>query len=583
MQHYNKLLISLSMSTLITGCALQQNHHETQNTVAPSQEIVTTPQAKIEEVESSIQSIRYLQPSAGLEVLAGEEQVEPLINDKPDTAPQPLYSPAPDLLSLSIIEPVNLYADTQTHDLWQRLRQGFSLPDRNHQGVLADQKWYSSHPEYLQRVTKRAQPYMHYILSEVEARGMPAEIALLPIVESAFQPFAYSHGRAAGIWQFIPGTGKLYGLKQDWWYDGRRDVYASTQAALDYLTYLNKIFDGDWLLALAAYNSGSGTVSKAIKRNKRRGKPTDYWNLDLPKETEGYVPKLLALSNIIANPLAFNVALTPINDEPYFELVNTGGQIDLALAADLAGLTTDELYNLNPGFNRWATAPDGPHYLLIPKQNAEQFITALEQLPENERVEWVRHKIKPGESLLSISKKYQTTVSLLRDTNNLQSNMIRAGQHLLIPTATRNLDTYSKSAELRKKAIQQTKRNGYKITHKVKMGDTLWDISRKYKVGVRELAKWNGMAPRDPLRPGQKLVVWSKQPLQATAANTTPAGQLQKINYKVRRGDSLARIAQKFRVTVKDLQRWNSINPRKYLQPGQRLTLYVDVTRQSGG
>jgi len=409
---------------------------------------------------------------------------------------------------------------------------------------------------------------------------MPTEIALLPIVESAFLPFAYSHGRAAGIWQFIPGTGKMYGLKQNWWYDGRRDVYASTQAALSYLQKLHKTFDGDWLLALAAYNSGSGTVSRAIKKNRKKGEPTDYWNLDLPKETKGYVPKLLALSNIAADPKAFNVAITEIPDERYFEKVETGGQIDLALAAELAGLNTDELYNLNPGFNRWATDPDGPHYLLIPKENANSFTEALNKLPDDQRVKWVRHKIKSGESLLSIAKKYQTTVDLLQDTNKLSSNMIRAGKYLLVPTATRNLNSYSKSAELRKKTIQQRPRKGHKIAHTVESGDTLWDISRKHKVGVKELAKWNAMAPRDPLKLGQKLVIWVKQP-NKLASNNAPTAPLQKVNYKVRRGDSLARIAQKFRVTINDLQRWNQLNTKKYLQPGQKITLYVDVTRQS--
>lgn len=573
-----KLLTLLFSALLSSGC------------ITPSTQIKPAPpSAPAEKVSEStteatnIQSIRYMEAPQGNEAL--RPPLEPFITTTNIDTPQPLASPATPQIQLAMVKPViSLEVPTadplQVPSLWPRLRAGFSLPDKQHTGVQSDQAWYAKHPNYLLRTSARARPYLHYILNEVEARGMPTEIALLPIVESAFLPFAYSHGRAAGIWQFIPGTGKMYGLKQNWWYDGRRDVYASTQAALDYLQKLNKTFDGDWLLALAAYNSGSGTVSRAIKKNRKKGKPTDYWNLDLPKETKGYVPKLLALSNIVADPKAFNVAVTDIPDESYFEKIATGGQIDLALAAELAGLSTDELYNLNPGFNRWATDPDGPHYLLVPKENASAFIEALKKLPEDQRVEWVRHKIKPGESLLSIAKKYQTTADLLKDTNKLDGNLIRAGKHLLVPTATRQLSSYSQSAELRKKAIQQRPRKGHKIAHTVESGDTLWDISRKHKVGVRELAKWNAMAPRDPLKLGQKLVIWLKQPSKVNA-NNAPTAPLQKVNYKVRRGDSLARIAQKFRVTVNDLQRWNQLNTKKYLQPGQKITLYVDVTRQS--
>ncbi len=548
---------------------------------ASSPKQLTTP-----EEQHNIESIHYLSKQQGSEALRAP--IEPLIpNDSTPGEQPPLSSiQAEDSLlqqSLGDViegQPAQVALPT---DLWHRLRQRYALPDGDHPGVKRDQNRYAKHPDYLLRVTERALPYLHFIVEEVEARGMPAEIALLPIVESAFLPFAYSHGRAAGIWQFIPSTGEHFGLKQNWWYDGRRDVYASTKAALTYLQQLHKTFDGDWLLALAAYNSGSGTVSRAIRKNRREGRPTDYWNLDLPKETKGYVPKLLAVSNIIANPEAFKVAFTPIPDQPYFEKVEISGQIDLALAAEMAELSTDKLYSLNPGFNRWATDPDGPHYLLIPKEKVDVFTQALIKLPDNERVKWVRHKIQPGESLLLIARKYQTTVELLRDTNKLSSHMIHAGKHLLIPTATRHLSRYTQSSELRKTAIQQRQRKGEKITHTVQQGDTLWDISREHNVSVRELAKWNAMAPRDPLQLGQKLSVWRKSPPMTTALNNNPGAPLQTVNYKVRQGDSLARIAQKFRVSITDLQRWNSLNIKKYLQPGQRLTLHVDVTQQSDG
>jgi len=296
------------------------------------------------------------------------------------------------------------YTDNR-NNIWDRIRNNANLiDDTNHPRLLAELKWYAKHDKYLDRVAQRAEPFLHYIMNEAEARGLPSELALLPIVESAFQPFAYSHGRAAGIWQFIPSTGKIYGLKQNWWYDGRRDVYASTKAALKYLQQLNKEFKGDWLHALAAYNSGSGTVRRAIRKNKKRGRPTDYWNLKLPKETQAYVPKLLALKRIIENPEKFDITLRCVEDLPFFELVDTGSQIDLAMAADLAKVDLETIYKLNPGYNRWATDPYGPHKLLIPVDKADPFKQALADMPKSQRIKWKRHKIKTGETLSHIAE-----------------------------------------------------------------------------------------------------------------------------------------------------------------------------------
>ena len=227
-------------------------------------------------------------------------------------------------------------------DLWAKLRQGFNLPDQDNERIRVQRNWYAKHPQYMQRVTERSRRYAWHIHQELMRRNMPTEIALLPIVESAYDPFAYSHGRAAGLWQFIPATGKRFGLRQDWWYDGRRDLLDSTNAALDYLQYLNKRFKGDWLLALASYNSGEGRVARAVKKNKKKGRPTDFWSLDLPKETQGYVPKLLAISAVIQHHKTHGITLTAIPDEPYLEHVDIGSQIDLALAAELAELPRSE-------------------------------------------------------------------------------------------------------------------------------------------------------------------------------------------------------------------------------------------------
>ncbi|SCZ63552.1 lytic transglycosylase [Thiohalomonas denitrificans] len=473
-------------------------------------------------------------------------------------------------------------------NLWDRLRSGYRLPAIEHAHIDADINWYASHQSYLDRVAERAEPYLHMVVESIEERDMPTEIALLPVVESAFQPFAYSHGRAAGLWQFVPATGHRFGLQQNWWYDGRRDVAEATRAALDYLEFLHQKFDGDWLLALAAYNSGEGTVGKAIRRNRQQGKPIDFFSLNLPDETRGYVPRLLAISRVVADPERHGVTLKPISNTPYLARVDVGSQIDLDLVAELAELPIEDVYRYNPGFNRWATAPDGPHKLLLPLEKSESFLAKLKDYPANERLTWTRHRIRSGENLGKIAQHYKTTVNLIQQVNDLNSHTIRAGQSLVIPVARKDLDRYNLSADQRLAKLQDKDREGKKIKHHVQNGDTLWDIARSYGVSVRTLAKWNGMAPRDLLRPGQTLTLWTRNQ-QQQASNANPVNfahpfeksTRQRIGYTVRSGDSLSRISQRFRVSVDNLKRWNNLQGKKYLQPGQSLTLYVDVTKQA--
>ncbi len=470
-----------------------------------------------------------------------------------------------------------LYPD----DLWLSIRKNFQLDlDIDQPRLTSQYEYYRQHQAYINRVTSRANRYFYYVVTTLIERGMPAEIALLPIVESGYDPFAYSHGRASGMWQFIPSTGTLYGLRQDWWYDGRRDVVASTNAALDYLESLAKRFDGDYLLALAAYNSGGGTVNKAMRKNREKGLPTDFWSLNLPPETEAYVPKLLALAKIIWDPRTANVSLTSIPSTPYFKQVDVGGQIDLAQAARISKVDLDEIYLLNPGFNQWATSPDGPHYLLIPVAQADSFEQALIDIPENQRISWERYTIKSGDSLSTIAASFGTTLQVIRDVNNLNSDIIVAGKTLMIPSASGSADEYALSAGQRL-ATQQSKNpdsSGLKQhTHVVAAGDNFWDISRSYDVDMRAMARWNNMAPTDMLFPGQELVVWL--PREAAVASLTGSrAVIRKVGYTIRSGDSLARIADKFNVNISQIHEWNTITG-KYIQPGQTLTLYVDVTQ----
>lgn len=398
------------------------------------------------------------------------------------------------------------YIDHNSTDVWDRVRDGIVLDTHADNKRIDDHiNWFIKHPEYLARVNKRATPYIYYIVGELEKHNIPQDIALLPIVESAFDPFAYSPGLASGMWQFIPNTGKQMGLKQTWWYDGRRDVVESTRAAIEYLSMLAKRYDGDWLLALAAYNSGMGRVDREIRKNVKANKDTDFWSLKLPRETRAYVPKLIALSRLIKHPDQYGVSWAATPDTAYFETIALTQQVSLKKAADLGGITMERLRQLNPGFNRTQTDPEGPYTLLWPVDKADQLNAKLYAL-----------------------------------TNNPQ-----------------DLSNF----------------------YVVKNGDNLWDIANKHKTTVNKLASWNKMNSKSVLKVGQKLSLGSAMP--ASLNSTGNANYIRKLNYSVRNGDSLSLIATKFKVSVSDLKRWNDINKPNFLKPGQRLTLYVDVSKTS--
>lgn len=469
-------------------------------------------------------------------------------------------------------------------DIWARLRDGFRFPEHNHERIDRERGRFTGQQNYFDAVGKRARPYLYHIVSELEARELPTELVLVAVVESAFQPFAYSHGRAAGLWQFVPATGEHFGLEQNWWYDGRRDVIASTDAALTYLAYLHDFFDGDWLLALAAYNAGEGRVQRAVRANRRAGKPTDFWHLNLPAETRAYVPRVLAMRDIFAEPDRYGIRLPAIENARYLAVVELDNQLDLALAADMAGVDVDRIYRYNPGFNRWATLPDGDHHLAIPEQSKGEFKAALAELDASEMVRWQRHEVRSGDTLSGIASRYNTSTSVLRQTNDLNGDTIRVGQALLVPTASQESEAYALSADNRRAANQSRQRSGrQKLEHRVQPGDTFWDLARQHSVGVRELAGWNDMAPGDPLRPGERLVIWTEGGSDRASQNGGPTERLQRVSYTVRSGDSVYTIARRFNVSMQDVKRWNNLQPGQYLQPGDRLTLEVDVTNQSAG
>ncbi len=450
-------------------------------------------------------------------------------------------------------------AEAAPVDTWDHIRSGFRLPDKHRPTVARHIRRYAKSPRDIERSFKRGEPYLAYIFNEVDKRGFPAEITLLPFVESSFNPKARSSEQAAGLWQFIPRTGRHYGLKQDWWYDGRRDVVASTQAALDHLDKLHQEFNGDWLLALAAYNAGGKTVRKAIRKNRQAGKPVDFWSLKLPRETSSYVPRLLAISTIVEAPADYGVQLAPFDPTPRFTVIDIPGQINLEVAAELADMEIGELQRLNPGFQRWATHPEGPHQLAIPQEKIAVFAQNLAQLPASERMKWVRHEIQRGDTLGHIARRYDTTVPVLRASNSLRSNTIRAGRHLLVPVAARKpVGRPLPDTDLDSDIPADT------IRHRISKGDTLWTIARGNGVSVRNLALWNDLDPDAYLRPGQVLVIHQED------AAPRP------FSYTVRKGDSLFLISRKFRVSIADLRAWNTLPEGKYLQPGQRLQLFIN-------
>lgn len=463
-------------------------------------------------------------------------------------------------------------------DIWRRVRSGFSMHAISNDSRISHyESWYRAQPDYLHLVTGRAAPYLYFILEEIARRRLPTELALLPIIESAYIPFAYSRSHAAGIWQFIPDTGRSYGLKQNWWYDGRRDIYASTLAALDYLAALNPLFKGDWLNTLAAYNAGPNRVLWEIEKNRRLGQPTDFWHLDLPSQTRNYVPKLLAVRALVQHPKRFGIKLWPVPDRPYLTTVDIKTQMDLALAAKLADMPAERFALLNPGFNQWATDPGGPHRLLLPIDRAANFRLRLTDLPLSQRVAWLRHRIKSGETLSEIAQRYGASVSLLQQTNRLVGSRILAGDHLLIPQVVALPDS-ADFARAQAKAIQKAVyARGEPHTHIVRPGDSLWSIARSYGVPVGALAIWNGRKSTRVIKPGDELLIRENSNL--AVRQTRLSSTTRTISYSVQSGDSLYAIARRFEVSVADLRRWNDLQDNALLHPGQAMTLYIDVTQ----
>ncbi len=489
---------------LSSGCAVTPvQTNQAAIALKPATDLPSTPRARSSDDPAS----QKLPPLAAVARQAPPVPVQPAaIQDAPSPASHEVTD------SLRAIPTIDLTAVPP--DLWDRIRNGFSMPNLSSPTVQDRQIWYASQPSYVKRMVERSKRYLYYIVEELEKRGMPTELALLPMVESAFNPMAYSRSHASGLWQFIPSTGKNYNLQQNSWYDGRRDIVASTSAALDYLQFLYDMH-GDWHLALASYNWGENAVARAIEKNKAKGLPTDYLSLTMPTETRYYVPKLQALKNIIANPHSFGVDLEPVPNTPYFVTVEKTRDMDVRLAARLADMPLSEFLALNPGHNRPVIVANGSPALVLPADRAKLFLANLEG-HDQPLVSWNMYTLKPGDKLDSIASRNGISLAHLKEVNGIgRRTKVGPGYQLMLPLKGASLEPLP--AMFQPPSTPETRMAVRKVSYTVQRGDTLPRIAQRYKVSADDLRRWNDIGR---LAAGQHLVIQVRQSAPANGAKS---------------------------------------------------------------
>lgn len=418
-------------------------------------------------------------------------------------------SPSDTTLAEITVSPLVINTQTKTNNedaapalplppvsLWEVIRQSLTLHEHHdHPRVQKYRKQYLKHPQSLNALLRRAEPYLYYFVTQTSERGLPIELALLPAVESGFYATAYSPQHAGGLWQIIPSTARHLKLKSNNWYDGRGDVKASTNAALSYLTYMHKRLNNDWLLALAAYNAGEYRVRRVRNSNIKSGKGKSFWDLRLPRETRNYVPRLLALCSIIANPERYGITLEQLDNQPWFTGVAVDGGLSLQHLAKHSGISEQELKVLNPGLLRWTTPPGVTTELLVPIAHQNTFQTMLATLPPDPKQTLASYKVVRGDTLSAIAKRFGVSVRAITAANQRSNHRIRAGETLLVPSPVQSLNRLARSQQR-------------VIKHKVRAGDSLWTIARRYKVSTKDLVRWNQLNPRRYLQPGQRIKVY---------------------------------------------------------------------------
>lgn len=465
------------------------------------------------------------------------------------------------------------------HNLWSRIRSGFQMSAMDTELVRQHEASFVRNPAYIKRVAQRARPYLYHIVQEVERRGMPLEIALLPIVESAFNPTAYSPAAASGLWQFIPSTGRTYGLEQTWWYDGRRDVVAATDAALNYLSYLYSLF-GDWELALASYNWGEGAVARSVAKNRAKGLETTFDSLNMPAETRNYVPKLIALRNIVSNPAAYGIELPDIPNTPYFVSISPNRHLDTTLAAQLAGISIDEFTNLNPAYTRQVVASKDSRRILLPIDKADAFIGRLQSY-DKPTLSWQAYQAQRGEKLSQIADRYGITLSRLKELNKLSGKMsVASGQILLVPTEQSSVSKAFPAPQIafaphlaipvRPTSLAEVSTEPDKPTVATEADVTLTlaptDLTLKQPEAVTTANNTTPKleAPTTPVKvetaSNNRPVLQLAEDVQAVAERNQPALNKTDGAYTVAKGDTLYNIAKRHGITVKALLALNALD-----------------------
>lgn len=471
---------------------------------------------------------------------------------------------------LAAFEETDEVSDRSGEGLWERAIERFQFAQcEDFPEATSWAQWFGERPDYIERVMERARPWLFDIVTEIERRQLPGELALLPIVESAYDPFAYSHGRASGAWQFVAPTAESHGIVINDWYDGRRDVYVATRAALSYLQQLNQRFDGDWNLTLAAYNGGQGRVGRAIDRNQRANRPTDWRSLRLPQETKAYIPKLHGLSCLFAASKDYGLALPNWPNHPVVERIELNGPTDVVVLSALLGLDVAELMALNPGLNRHITSPTGPHHLIVPIQMAAKARALVADMANAQWLEYRSISVASGDTLSGLAKRHDTTVAALMSHNNLSDDRIRIGQVLEIPSKispkqpSQYADRYQELALLQSRLVPAKR-----FQHEVRPGESLWVIARRYDVELADLQRWNQLGSNHLIRPGQRLTIVLEPPQPSEASRSTIP-----TRYVVRNGDSLWAIAKRHQISLDRLMEQNDLRQDSVLQPGQTLML----------